>query len=962
MRKNSRIDQQIAGFYLARRGAARLEKSDIERNKEVILKLVNVLAKLNFGLFLLAAFYAGSVISSPAQAIASETVYKLRNQCSDKIVTVQGGNLANEALVQQWPDKVNALEQAWRVEATDSGYYRLTAQHSDKALSVSAIAATGITQAPWSGGLAQQWKPLDAGGGYYKFESRQTPGRLLSLLKPSKAIGTYLRLYPDNGTCAQKWKPEFSTALISNTSDEEFIGPFPSWANVKTSYGALGDGTTDDTAAIRRALADLGQAGKKNVLYFPAGTYRITGTLELYKVKNVSVIGEHPEQTIIRWDGAADVNMFNVKNVAASRFNRITWDGAGRADVGIYLSWGGYSSGDNFPSRFELADNIFQNLDVGIRGGDASASDQNTAAEVVVTRSKFLRNRFAGVHLNDFNTVDWWISDSLFEDNVYGVFIWPGGGHVYNSIFKRSTESDIFNSNIEYVAFRDNYSIGSKKFYLSGGPSPDPFITTLQGNFILDPQDLPIDAKHPGPLLAIDNTIRLAAGAPALHLGGQWPGNQITVGNKITSANWNTTDANYNRTRSLDDQVIPTVEVSEPRISPFAPRFTGPVFEVTALTGAAVQQAIYQADQQYRGQRPVVHLSAADYIVTQTLTIPAGSDVQLIGDTSYIGGGGCTRLLWQGAAGGTVLRLGAASRARLKDFLVHGAAGNADGLVIEGADQPGGRVYLEQPEVNAFSTPGTALLVDGLDWTLVEARQTTMGSINSSAIKIIGGAQTANGQATTARVNIFGGTYGSSATAPTIDVSGGGRLLIQDYWYENGSRRTPFLRLTDAGTVTLQSFKAQYHTLATGTTPTFSVNGLRGKLTMLAGAFYGAGPITVEGGNLNTNVFLSGSVLAWQGNGQNCYFTTFVNNAAAGKIGTLNNIFNPVCGRTWDGNQPLSNQGPLTDAVWLRDMLRQGRTQRRSNLLQPIRPGSTDVRIFRVAFEAVNNGIKIQSQ
>jgi hypothetical protein len=35
--------------------------------------------------------------------------------------------------------------------------------------------------------------------------------------------------------------------------DEEFVGPFASWANVKTTYGAAGNGATDDTAAIQKA-------------------------------------------------------------------------------------------------------------------------------------------------------------------------------------------------------------------------------------------------------------------------------------------------------------------------------------------------------------------------------------------------------------------------------------------------------------------------------------------------------------------------------------------------------------------------------------------------------------------------------------------------------------------------------------------------------------------------------------
>src|SRR5204863_386734 len=34
---------------------------------------------------------------------------------------------------------------------------------------------------------------------------------------------------------------------------DEFVGPFPSWINVKTVYGAVADGTADDTAASKAA-------------------------------------------------------------------------------------------------------------------------------------------------------------------------------------------------------------------------------------------------------------------------------------------------------------------------------------------------------------------------------------------------------------------------------------------------------------------------------------------------------------------------------------------------------------------------------------------------------------------------------------------------------------------------------------------------------------------------------------
>ena len=51
------------------------------------------------------------------------------------------------------------------------------------------------------------------------------------------------------------------------------------WFNV-VSYGATGDGTTDDTAAVTAAIAALTTAGR-GVLYFPAGRYSTTGGFTL---------------------------------------------------------------------------------------------------------------------------------------------------------------------------------------------------------------------------------------------------------------------------------------------------------------------------------------------------------------------------------------------------------------------------------------------------------------------------------------------------------------------------------------------------------------------------------------------------------------------------------------------------------------------------------------------------------
>jgi polygalacturonase len=67
-------------------------------------------------------------------------------------------------------------------------------------------------------------------------------------------------------------------------------------------FGAVGDGATDDTAAINRALYELFAREQitrvRRALYFPAGTYKVTSTINIPTY--AKLVGEGPDSSIIQ--------------------------------------------------------------------------------------------------------------------------------------------------------------------------------------------------------------------------------------------------------------------------------------------------------------------------------------------------------------------------------------------------------------------------------------------------------------------------------------------------------------------------------------------------------------------------------------------------------------------------------------------------------------------------------------
>ena len=89
------------------------------------------------------------------------------------------------------------------------------------------------------------------------------------------------------------------------------------WFNV-LDFGAVGDGTTNDTAAIQ-ACVDAAVAANGGAVFLPTGTYKITSAISVISPK-ISIYGEGAEATIIQCLSCNGINIVSPSTDGNTQF------------------------------------------------------------------------------------------------------------------------------------------------------------------------------------------------------------------------------------------------------------------------------------------------------------------------------------------------------------------------------------------------------------------------------------------------------------------------------------------------------------------------------------------------------------------------------------------------------------------------------------------------------------------
>lgn len=650
-----------------------------------------------------------------------------------------------------------------------------------------------------------------------------------------------------------------STASFSQSRyREEYNGPFNSWANVKTRFKAAGNGIQDDTKALQMALDSLSTMErvlfntqpktKYLVVYLPAGTYRISQTLRLTGKIGVTFIGEDPEKTIIKWEGGDNDTMFLSNRSAYLKISRLTWNANNKANIEVFgMHYKDFNEPNFAPTSIELSDMVFKgNPKYGISAGTYAQDGTGMMdAEVAIKRCKFFSCQSAGILIKGYNALDYWIWDCEFNNCNSGVECSLGNYHIYQSHFNNSQASDISIQNSVYSSVRGCYSNNSQAFSIDAGASCNAFKRIFQGNLVIGSKSIPIQYHHQGKISLTDNYFISGSNVPFSVDYSSWcKGNYdiLSLDNNYSQATPHNlrkdlpSMVHSNRDRQFNSKTMKVPGIKP--LQPFLPFVKRKVFEVPEDAGSAAIQKIINIAAALKGQRAVVHFPMGTYNIDKTLEVPAGSDMQLIGDGILYGS------IFKKSSGDSrefyFFKIKGPSYVTIKDIQIgqDGPRDKTSAFLFTNIDQPSSQVRIDQ----IYSKATNSIYINKLDYTYFEKNNAFFSKGNT----VIGGAKVKAGTGTS-RLYCFGGQSAG------VHLENNAIMVAKDCWWE-GAYKKDFLPLNLSGNGNLTVDGALYAPTDQDSGTVINVSNFSGRLSLMN--MYLIGGIDVKPNSAELNMLI----------------------------------------------------------------------------------------------------------
>lgn len=149
---------------------------------------------------------AGTPVTRPSGEGSATILYRLRNQASGKVMSIDRAAAANGAAIWQFANFNNA-DQLWSLDPVGAGYFRFTTSFNGNVADVynfSTAPGAQVKSYPYIATTNQQWQLLPSASQYYGVRNRNS-GLMLDVLNGSLADGAIIQQWTDNGLAPQRW-------------------------------------------------------------------------------------------------------------------------------------------------------------------------------------------------------------------------------------------------------------------------------------------------------------------------------------------------------------------------------------------------------------------------------------------------------------------------------------------------------------------------------------------------------------------------------------------------------------------------------------------------------------------------------------------------------------------------------------------------------------------------------------